>query len=152
MCSIQNAMEQLRPKLKKQLEITQLLLVHDQPVTIRFRPDEKRFDVDGAYDIRYEIVKKRIDKAYIKNTSERLTQPGTIAIVFSQPKIVQEYKQYFSYLSGKGLIKETIEEFDLEELPGANGLKALRITLNRKGVGKNETENLIRDIERSMSA
>lgn len=151
MCNIQNAMDQLKPKLKKQLEVTQLLLVHDQPVTIRFRPDEKRFDVDGAYDIRYEIVKKRIDKAYIKNTSERLTQPGTIAIVFSQQKIVQEYRQYFSYLSGKGLIKETIEEFDLEELPGANGLKAFRITLDRKSLGKNQTENLIRDIERTIN-
>ena len=29
--------------------------VDHQPLSIRFRVDEKRFDVDGAYDIRYEI-------------------------------------------------------------------------------------------------
>ncbi len=31
--------------------------------------DEKRFDVDGAYNARYEIVKKRIDKAYVKEAT-----------------------------------------------------------------------------------
>jgi hypothetical protein len=45
--------------------------------------DEKRFDVDGAYNSRYEVIKKRIDKAYIKNTTERITQPGKICIVYS---------------------------------------------------------------------
>ena len=45
------------------LETTHLILVQHAPLSIRFRFDEKRFDVDGAYDIRYEIVKKRIDKA-----------------------------------------------------------------------------------------
>ena len=28
--------------------------------------DEKIFDVDGAYNVRYEILKKRIDKIEIK--------------------------------------------------------------------------------------
>ena len=41
-------------------------LVHDEPMAIRFRADEKKFDVDGAYNMRYEIIKKRIDKALIK--------------------------------------------------------------------------------------
>jgi hypothetical protein len=36
--------------------------------------DEKRFDVDGTYNARYEVVKKRIDKANIKGTKERITQ------------------------------------------------------------------------------
>jgi hypothetical protein len=84
MCDIDKKMDQLKPKLKNKLDITQLILVHDHPLSIRFRPDEKQFDVDGAYDIRYEIVKKRIDKAYIKNSGERLTQPGKIAIVYNQ--------------------------------------------------------------------
>ena len=35
---------------------------------------EKRFDVDGAYNIRYEIIKKRIDKAHIKNTQENMKE------------------------------------------------------------------------------
>ncbi len=43
-----------------------MLLVHSNPLAIRFRIDEKRFDVDGAYNARYEIIKKRVDKANIK--------------------------------------------------------------------------------------
>ncbi|TAK35947.1 MAG: hypothetical protein EPO28_13950 [Saprospiraceae bacterium] len=40
--------------------------------------DEKRLDVEGSYNVRYEIIKKRIDKALLKGTQERLTQsPGT---------------------------------------------------------------------------
>jgi len=129
MCEIDNKISQLKPRLKNKLDITQLILVHDQPLTIRFRPDEKQFDVDGAYDIRYEIVKKRIDKAYVKNTGERLTQPGKIAIVYNQVKIEEEYRKYFEYLIAKNIITGNIEELDLEELPGANGLKALRIEI-----------------------
>jgi hypothetical protein len=34
--------------------------------------DEKRFDVDGAYNSYYEIIKKRLDKAHIKDSSEEL--------------------------------------------------------------------------------
>ncbi len=153
MCNIANTMDQLRPKLQRKLDITQLILVHDQSVTIRFRQDEKRFDVDGAYDIRYEIVKKRIDKAYIKDTRERLTQPGKIAIVYSQPKVGIEYRQYFNYLLTKGLISETIEEFELEELPGATGLRALRITLSNKTKANKEQLNyLVEDLEKTFNA
>ena len=56
--------------------------------------DEKQFDVDGAYNIRYEIIKKRIDKAHLKGTKERLTVPGKIAIVYSQDKDADEYLKY----------------------------------------------------------
>ena len=46
--------------------------------------DEKKFDVDGTYNTRYEIVKQRVDKAYIKGTKERTTQKGKICIVYYQ--------------------------------------------------------------------
>jgi hypothetical protein len=150
MTNIYNAFNELKPELPMKLDVTQLILVHDQPVTIRFRQDEKRFDVDGAYDIRYEIVKKRIDKAYIKNTKDRLTQPGKIAVVFSQPKVAGEYKQYFHYLHNKGLITENVEEYELEDLPGASGLKALRIELAKTGTEKSTTNYIIRDIEKAL--
>ncbi len=129
MCEIDSRMEGLKPKLKNRLDITQLILVHDQPLSIRFRADEKQFDVDGAYDIRYEIVKKRIDKAVIKNTGERLTQPGKIAIVYNQGKVEEEYERYFDYLRAKKIISGNIEHLELEELPGATGLKAMRIEI-----------------------
>jgi hypothetical protein len=152
MIEIDRRMDELKPKLKNNLDITQLILVHDQPISIRFRADEKHFDVDGAYDIRYEIVKKRIDKAYIKNTGERLTQPGKIAIVYNQAKVEEEYRRYFHYLSGKKLISPVIEELELEELPGATGLRALRIEIVKpeKPTALVGSENLLKDIEEAL--
>lgn len=153
MCSIEQQMARIKPSLKSRLEITQLILVHDQPVTIRFRSDEKRFDVDGAYDIRYEIIKKRIDKARIKDEMERLTTPGKIAIVYSQPKVAAEYKEYFSHLRSKKLITGEIEDVELEELPGAIGLRALRVTVAPLESAVNAVDSkadLLRDIEESM--
>ncbi len=112
------------------LQTTQLILAHSTPINISFRPDERKFDVDGAYNIRYEIIKKRIDKVHIKTTNERLTQPGKIAIVYSQPKEAEEYKGYIEFLQNQQLLLPVIEEFDLEELQGILGLKALRVTVN----------------------
>ena len=53
------------------LEVASLILAYDVPLNIRYRMDEKQFDVDGAYNVRYEMIKKRIDKALIKNSNER---------------------------------------------------------------------------------
>ncbi|HTJ52487.1 MAG TPA: hypothetical protein VL443_23670 [Cyclobacteriaceae bacterium] len=151
MCEIDKKMDVLKPKLKNSLDITQLILVHDQPLAIRFRPDEKQFDVEGAYDIRYEIVKKRIDKAYIKNTGERLTQPGRIAIVYNQTKVEEEYKRYFEYLIAKKFITSNIEELELEELPGAKGLKAFRIEITKDvKVPIVAQDDLLKDIKQAL--
>ena len=109
------------------LGITSLILAHSNPLAIRFRLDEKRFDVDGAYNIRYEILKKRIDKAYIKGTSERLTQPGKLSIVYSQDWEADEYLQYLNYLQSIGYLDQNIERLDLEDLQGTTGLQALRV-------------------------
>lgn len=150
-CEIERRMEQLKPQLKVPLDITQLILVHDQPLSIRFRPDEKQFDVDGAYDIRYEIVKKRIDKATIKGTGQRLTQPGKIAVTYNQPRIEEEYKRYFEYLAARNVITGVVEELELEELPGATGLHALRVTMApNQEVAQGGAEALIRSMELAM--
>jgi hypothetical protein len=125
---------QLTNRLEKELPLplqtTQLILAHNQPISISFRTAERKFDVDGAYNIRYEIVKKRIDKVHIKDSNERLTQPGKIAIVYSQPKEAQEYIEYIEYLQNEGLFKHDIEKMDLEELQGVSGLKGLRVAIN----------------------
>lgn len=144
-CEIEKRMAVLKPDLKVNLDITQLILVHDQPLSIRFRPDEKQFDVDGAYDIRYEIIKKRIDKAMVKFTNERLTQPGRIAVVYNQPKVEEEYRQYFEYLAARNIITNRVEELELEELPGATGLRALRVEVILKDrLSKVSARDLIR--------
>jgi hypothetical protein len=116
--------------LKVPLRTTQLVLVHSQPISIGFRKDERRFDVEGAYNIRYEMMKKRLDKVHINGTNERLTQPEKIAIVYSNPKEAQEYQEYIFYLQSKDLLKPGIENLELEELQGVRGLKALRVDVN----------------------
>lgn len=130
------AAEKIKPYLPIPLSTTHLILAQSNPLSIKFRIDEKKFDVDGAYNIRYEIVKKRIDKALIKGTEERLTQPEKIAIVYSQPKEAAEYRGYLEYLAARGLIYPEIEELELEDLQGVQGLKGLRVTM------KFETEQL----------
>ncbi len=121
--------EDLKTKLPVPLELTHLIMVQDLPITIRFRADEKRFAVDGAYNVRYEIMKKRIDKAVVKATGERLTQPGRIAIVYSQSEEVRDYRQFIEYLTAQGWLEQGVEELDLEDLQGVHGLKALRVTV-----------------------
>ena len=127
MCGMVREGERLKKELKMPLECTHLILVQDAPLSIRFRPDEKRFDVDGAYDMRHEIIKKRIDKAVIKGKTERLTQPGKIAIVYSHRREALEYREYIEYLQSKGYLTGEIETMDLQDLQGVSGLKALRI-------------------------
>jgi hypothetical protein len=128
-CGIAARADRLAGELPLPLQATHLVLVQHAPLSIRFRFDEKRFDVDGAYDIRYEIVKKRIDKALIKGSTERVTQPGRIAIVYGQPAEAQEYRGYLEYLRHLGYIGGEVEELELEELQGVHGLRALRVTV-----------------------
>ncbi|SNR58770.1 hypothetical protein SAMN06265371_10686 [Lutibacter agarilyticus] len=130
MCEVEQIAHHLKSTLPHPLEIASLILVHSNPLAIKFRMDEKKFDVDGAYNIRYEIIKKRIDKVHIKNTNERLTKPGKIAIVYSQSKDMTDYMQHIKYLQSNGYLLNTIEELDLENLQGISGLKALRVTIN----------------------
>ncbi len=130
MCGVEWELQNLKPSLQMALDATHLILVQNIPLSIRFREDEKQFDVDGAYNIRYEIVKKRIDKAVIKETGERLTQPHKIAIVYSQTREALEYKKYLEYISAAGYITGEIEELELEPMQGVYGLKALRVTVS----------------------
>ncbi|GAA4317198.1 hypothetical protein [Flaviaesturariibacter amylovorans] len=116
----------LEKRLPLPLRTTQLILAHSVPISISFRRKERKFDVDGAYNIRYEIVKKRIDKVHTR-AGERLTQPGTIAIVYSQQKELHEYLGYVEYLRSEGLVEGDPEFLDLEELQGVSGLKAMRV-------------------------
>lgn len=135
----------LIPQLKVPLETTQLILVHSTPLSIRFRMDEKKFDVDGGYNVRYEIMKKRIDKAVIKDTKERLTQPGTIAIVYSQQKEAIEYKDYIKYLQSKKILLPRIEEYELDDVQDVQGLRAIRVNVNLDNLQDSLVQNLINE-------
>ena len=119
----------LIPELPVLLETTQLLLVYNEPISIGFRAAERKFDVDGVHHARYAIIKKRIDKVQIKNKNERLTQPGSIAIVYSLEQEANEYMEYIDFFQKQQLLSGPVERLDLEELQGVSGLKALRVPI-----------------------
>jgi hypothetical protein len=129
-CGVALRAERLKDRLPVPLDITNLILIQHAPLSIRFRFDEKRFDVDGAYNVRYEIIKKRIDKAIIRGTTERLTQPGKIALVYSHATEAAEWREYIEYLQRLGYLTRDVEELELDELQGAQGLRALRVTVD----------------------
>lgn len=122
--------KQLVKDVSVPLQTTQLLLAHNYPISISFRPAERKFDVEGAYNIRYEIIKKRIDKVNLKDSNERLTQPDKIAIVYTLPKEGDEYMEYIEYLLEQKLLIGEVEQLELEELQGVAGLKAFRVAVN----------------------
>jgi hypothetical protein len=126
MYELENVAYKAREEMNHDLRVASLILVHSNPLSIKFRMDEKQFDVDGAYNIRYEIIKKRIDKANIKDTNERLTVPGKIAIVYSQDNDAVEYLKYIKFLQSKNYLGK-VEKLEIEDLQGVSGLKALRV-------------------------
>ncbi len=129
-CGLARNTEQIKPQLPVALDTCHLVLYNRAPLSIRFRYDEKRFDVDGAYDVRQEIIKSRLDKAVIKGGRERLTQPGRIAIVYAHPKEGREIRQHIDFLEAKGHLQSDVEYIDLEDLPGVRGLRAIRVKVN----------------------
>ena len=130
LCESELQYNQFRKNLEFSLDVSSLVLVYSTPISIRFRMDEKRFDVDGSYNARYEMIKKRIDKSTIKNSSERITQPGKISIIFSQEKERHDYLQLIKILQNQNILQSNVEELEVEDLQGINGLKALRVGIN----------------------
>lgn len=130
MAAIANYSHSLQPQLSWPVQTTQLIFIHSHPIDIKFRRDEKRFDVEGAYNIRYHIIKKRIDKVRLKNSKERLTQPGKIALVYFSQSEADEYISYIHYLQQEKVLCDDLEYLELEELQGVAGLRALRVGVN----------------------
>ena len=127
MCEMENHFYHKQQGAKLQLDAASLILVFSTTLSIRYRMDEKKFDVDGTYNARYEIIKKRIDKALIKGTNERITQKGKIAIIYSQKEDEVEYVRYIKYLQRKAYLGEEVEYLELEDVQGVVGLKAIRV-------------------------
>ena len=129
MCEMENRFYQLQESTPIKLDAASLILVYNNTLSIRYRMDEKKFDVDGTYNARYEIIKKRLDKAFIKDTEERITQKGKIAIIYSQRADEKEYLRYIKYLQTKKYLGEDVEILELEDVQGVVGLKALRVNI-----------------------
>ena len=138
------------------LETTHLIFIHSNAIDISFRNDERRFDVEGAYNIRYEVVKKRIDKVLIKGKDERLTQPHKIAMVYFNLEEAKEYIEYIKYMQVQGYLNDDLEQVELDELQGVSGLKALRVGVkyldNKKETGKKLKPKELVSIEKEIAS
>ena len=126
MCEATRLTTRLSEELPMPLRTAQLIFAYTSPLDIKFRMDEKRFDVDGDYNVRYEILKKRIDKATTDQGRERLTLAGMISIVYLNDKDKDEYEDYLSYLQQAGYVDGEVEDLILDPLQSVNGLRALR--------------------------
>lgn len=151
MCQVGRKIAKLKSDLPIPLEITQLVLVHSSPLSIRFREDEKKFDVEGGYNMRYEITKKRIDKAVIRGTKERLTKPGSIAIIYLKHEELTEYKKYINYLFTIEYLTGKAEKFELEDMQGVYGLQALRVEINLEDAQTIDLDNMEKIAEEAVS-
>ncbi|WP_103864597.1 GAF domain-containing protein [Aquimarina sp. I32.4] len=129
MCEMENAYYQMKKELPVALDVASMVLVFSSSLSVRFRMDEKRFDVDGTYNARYEVVKKRVDKSKIKGTDRRITEKGKLVIVYSQRSDETEYIKYINFLQSKKFLEEEIEIVELDDLQGVTGLKALRVNI-----------------------
>lgn len=118
----------LQARCQSQLQVTHLVLVQDATVDIfHDESTEKLFDVRGTRDTRYEIVKKRIDKAIDQETQDRITQPGMLTLVYSTGEEWEHYHVYLRYLMREGWIDTPIEQGTVEPLQGVTGLKFARV-------------------------
>jgi len=129
MYEMENSFYQNQHKYPLSLEVASMILVFNQPLSIRFRMDEKQFDVDGTYNARYEVVKKRVDKAFIKGTEERVTQKGKMTVIYSQKEDETEYLKYVRFMQSKNRFDDDIEILELQDLQGVTGLKAIRVSM-----------------------
>jgi hypothetical protein len=129
MIAMENQFYSIQEKLPSVIEAASMILVFDNTLSIRYRIDEKRFDVDGTYNARYEVIKKRIDKANIKGTEERITQKGKIAIIYTNKETEREYMRYINFLQHNKLLGNEVEHLELEDVQGVVGLKALRVNV-----------------------
>ena len=129
MVEMENMYYQMQSDFPVALDVASMILVFNQPLSISFRMDEKQFDVDGTYNARYEIVKKRVDKAFIKGTQERVTQKGKISIVYSQREDEIEYLRYIKFLQSKKYLDTDVEIVELQDLQAVTGLKAIRVSV-----------------------
>jgi hypothetical protein len=151
-CRMAREAEKVKPALRVPLDVCHLILVNHTPLSIRFRYDEKRFDVDGAYDVRHEIIKSRLDKALVRETGERLTQPGCIALVYANPAEEKEIVQHIRFLTDLGWLESDPERLDLEDLPDVTGLKAFRVGVNLSASARNISRVIPLHGDQSMSA
>jgi hypothetical protein len=119
-------------KMPLKLDVASLIFATNSTIDILFKMDEKRFDVNGYNNAKYEIVKKRLSKAFVKGTEERINQPGKICIIYSEDVLREEYTEYLNRLIDLKFLKKDIEFLEVDDLQGLSGLLAVRVSVNYK--------------------
>ena len=129
-CDCARTAFRLQEMYSTSMQVTHLVLVQDTAVDIfHDESTERMFDVRGSRDTRYEIVKKRIDKAIDEQTGTRITQPGMLTLVFCTEEERTEYQQYLRYLMREGWVDTQIERGTVQPLQGVTGLKYARVRI-----------------------
>ncbi|ULC60115.1 GAF domain-containing protein [Flaviramulus sp. BrNp1-15] len=152
MYEMENSFYQNQHEYPISLDVASMILVFNQPLSIQFRMDEKQFDVDGTYNARYEVVKKRVDKAFIKGTNERVTVKGKMSIIYSHKEDEIEYLKYVRFMQSKNMFDNDVEILELQDLQGVTGLKAIRVSIiYQKNEGDEKTfytyDDLMKEIK-----
>jgi len=85
----------------------------------------------------------------VKETGDRLTQPGKISIIYSSEGEAKEYMNYIYYLQFINYIGSEIESLTIKDLQGITGLKALRIPIlfnKSEGIKESKAIEVIKEI------
>lgn len=130
MCKMVMTHHNLKKNLNFDMNLTSLILVYNEPISIKFRMDEKRFDIEGNDDVRFELMKKRLAKAMVKNSSERLVQAHKLTIVYLNETDKKDYLNYISFLRAHQYFTGNTEQLEIEDLQDINDLQALRLEIN----------------------
>ncbi|NJM63712.1 MAG: GAF domain-containing protein [Oscillatoriales cyanobacterium RU_3_3] len=129
-CDCGRTVFRLQADAQINMELAHLVLVQNTTIDIFHNKNtEKMFDVKGTRDIRYELVKKRIEKAVDKDAQERITQSGMLTVVYSTEDEWEEYQQYLRYLAREGWVDSKIQTGMVESLQGVSGLKFARVCI-----------------------
>ena len=129
-CDCGRTVFRLQAESQINMELAHLVLVQNTTIDIFHNENtEKMFDVKGTRDIRYELVKKRIEKAVDKDAQERITQSGMLTVVYSTEDEWEEYQQYLRYLSREGWVEAKVQTGMVESLQGVSGLKFARVRI-----------------------
>ena len=126
MCEIARKLNAQSFKSFLQFDLTYLIFVFNNPIKIKFRLDEKQFDVEGVASVQYEVMKKRIEKAYDQDFQNRITKKNHITIVYLQDIDRAEYMTYLNELIADGAIVGELNELELSAEQGLSGVKAIQ--------------------------
>lgn len=130
MIKLEQLYKTIQHNIPLEMEVCSLIFTTNSTLDITFKLDEKRFDVNGYNNAKYEIIKKRISKATVKGTHERISQPGKICIVYTDDSLKDEYIEYIHKLISEKRLNNDIEYLEIDDLQGISGLLALRVSVN----------------------